>query len=121
MKPKIQDVARIAGVSTTTVSRVPNDRGYISQKTRDKVYSAMKEINYVPNDLARSLFNKRSYLIGVIVPSTNHPFFGELVADIENICNEKGYKVLLCNSLHQPDKEKRSEEHTSELQSRCDL
>lgn len=106
MKPKIQDVARIAGVSTTTVSRVLNDRGYISQKTRDKVYSAMKEINYVPNDLARSLFNKRSYLIGVIVPSTNHPFFGELVADIENICNEKGYKVLLCNSLHQPEKEK---------------
>ena len=98
MKPKIQDVARIAGVSTTTVSRVLNDRGYISQKTRDKVYSAMKEINYVPNDLARSLFNKRSYLIGVIVPSTNHPFFGELVADIENICI-KFYCVTVCINL----------------------
>src|SRR5699024_803964 len=106
MKPKIQDVARIAGVSTTTVSRVLNDRGHISQKTRDKVYSAMKEINYVPNDLARSLFNKRSYLIGVLVPSTNHPCFGELVGAIDNICSETGYKVLLCNSLHEPEKEK---------------
>lgn len=107
MKPKIQDVAKVAGVSPTTVSRVLNDRGYISSKTKDKVFAAMKEINYVPNDLARSLYNKRSYLIGVIVPSTSHPFFGELVAHIENICNEKGYKVLLCNSLHEADKEKK--------------
>ncbi|WP_411843729.1 LacI family DNA-binding transcriptional regulator [Salinicoccus sp. HZC-1] len=106
MKPKIQDVAKVAGVSSTTVSRVLNNRGYISQKTKDKVFAAMEEINYVPNDLARSLFNKRSYLIGVIVPSTNHPFFGELVANVENACNKVGYKVLLCNSLHEADKEK---------------
>lgn len=107
MKPKIQDVARVAGVSPTTVSRVLNDRGYISSKTKEKVFAAMKEINYVPNDLARSLYNKRSYLIGVIVPSTSNPFFGELVAYIENICDERGYKVLLCNSLHEADKEKK--------------
>ncbi|MEF3329834.1 MULTISPECIES: LacI family DNA-binding transcriptional regulator [Oceanobacillus] len=107
MKPKIEDVAKVAGVSPTTVSRVLNDRGYISSKTKEKVFAAMKEINYVPNDLARSLYNKRSYLIGVIVPSTSHPFFGELVAHIENICNEKSYKVLLCNSLHEADKEKK--------------
>lgn len=107
MKPKIQDVAKVAGVSPTTVSRVLNDRGYISSKTKEKVFEAMKEINYVPNDLARSLYNKRSYLIGVIVPSTSNPFFGELVAYIENICDERGYKVLLCNSLHEADKEKK--------------
>ncbi|GGP10029.1 LacI family DNA-binding transcriptional regulator [Oceanobacillus neutriphilus] len=107
MKPKIQDVAKVAGVSPTTVSRVLNDRGYISSKTKEKVFAAMKEINYVPNDLARSLYNKRSYLIGVIVPSTSNPFFGELVAHIENICDERGYKVLLCNSLHEADKEKK--------------
>ncbi len=107
MKPKIQDVAKVAGVSPTTVSRVLNDRGYISSKTKEKVFEAMKEINYVPNDLARSLYKKRSYLIGVIVPSTSNPFFGELVAYIENICDERGYKVLLCNSLHEADKEKK--------------
>lgn len=107
MKPKIQDVAKVAGVSPTTVSRVLNNRGYISQRTKEKVFAAMEEINYVPNDLARSLYNKRTHLIGIIVPSTSHPFFGELAAQIENICNEKGYKVLLCNSLHQADKEKK--------------
>lgn len=107
MKPKIQDVAKVAGVSPTTVSRVLNDRGYISQNTKDKVYEAMKKINYVPNDLARSLYNQRSFLIGIIVPSTDNPFFGELVRYLENMCDEKGYKVLLCNSLHESEKEKR--------------
>ncbi|WP_066187674.1 MULTISPECIES: LacI family DNA-binding transcriptional regulator [Gracilibacillus] len=107
MKPKLQDVAKAAGVSPTTVSRVLNDRGYISQETREKVYQAMKQINYIPNDLARSLYNKRTHLVGVIVPSTSNPFFGELVSHIENYCNEKGYKVLLCNSLHEAEKEKK--------------
>ncbi|MDX8045297.1 LacI family DNA-binding transcriptional regulator [Gracilibacillus sp. S3-1-1] len=107
MKPKIQDVARVAGVSATTVSRVLNDRGYISEETKRKVYQAMKEINYVPNDLARSLYKNRTHLIGVIVPSTSNPFYGELVSHIEGICNRKGYKVLLCNSLNEADKEKK--------------
>ncbi|GEK59901.1 LacI family transcriptional regulator [Marinococcus halophilus] len=105
MKPKIQDVAKAAGVSPTTVSRVLNNRGYISQSTKDKVYHAMEMINYIPNDLARSLYNQKTNLIGVIVPSTSNPFYGELVAEIEHACNTKGYKVLLCNSLHEADKE----------------
>ena len=92
MKPKIQDVARLAGVSTTTVSRVLNNRGYISEETREKVNKAMKELNYFPNDVARSLFNKRTNLIGVILPTVSNPFFGELTFYIENICNSLGYK-----------------------------
>ena len=69
MKVKIQDVAKKAGVSPTTVSRVLNNRGYISEETREKVNRAMKELNYVPNDVARSLFNKRTNLIGYEKPS----------------------------------------------------
>ncbi|WP_130860592.1 LacI family DNA-binding transcriptional regulator [Gracilibacillus phocaeensis] len=107
MKPKIRDVAKVAGVSPATVSRVLNDRGYISEKTREKVYKAMKDINYFPNDLARSLFSKRTNLIGVIIPTINNPYFGELVFHIENICADLGYKVLLCNSLNRKDKEKK--------------
>ncbi|GAB2565452.1 LacI family DNA-binding transcriptional regulator [Gracilibacillus alcaliphilus] len=107
MKPKIQDVAKTAGVSPTTVSRVLNDRGYISKETKEKVYQAMKEINYIPNDLARSLYNKRTHLIGVIVPSASNPFYGDLVTHIERCCNDKGYKVLLCNSVHEAEKEKK--------------
>ncbi|MDK8210488.1 LacI family DNA-binding transcriptional regulator, partial [Bacillus subtilis] len=86
MKAKISDVAKIAGVSPTTVSRVLNNRGYISKETRENVYKAMKEINYFPNDIARSLFNKRTNLIGMIVPQTSNPFFGELAFHIESIC-----------------------------------
>ena len=107
MKPKIQDVARLAGVSTTTVSRVLNNRGYISEETREKVNKAMKELNYFPNDVARSLFNKRTNLIGVILPTVSNPFFGELTFYIENICNSLGYKILLCNSLDNIDNEEK--------------
>ncbi|MFS0560991.1 LacI family DNA-binding transcriptional regulator [Terribacillus sp. 179-K 1B1 HS] len=107
MKPKIEDVARLAGVSPTTVSRVLNDRGYISNQTRDKVHDAMTKLNYFPNDVARSLFTKRSNLIGIIMPTTTNPFFGELTFHLENICASLGYKVLLCNSLNQKDKEKK--------------
>lgn len=107
MKPKIQDVARLAGVSPTTVSRVLNNRGYISDETRKKVNKAMKELNYFPNDIARSLFNKRTNLIGVILPTVSNPFFGELTFYIENICNSLDYKILLCNSLNNVYNEER--------------
>jgi LacI family sucrose operon transcriptional repressor len=107
MKPKISDVAKLAGVSPTTVSRVLNNRGYISEETRENVQKAMSELNYFPNDVARSLFNKRSNLIGIILPTTSNPFFGELTFHIENISASHGYKVLLCNSLNRIDKEEK--------------
>lgn len=107
MKPKIDDVAKLAGVSPTTVSRVLNNRGYISDRTKEKVQKAMSELNYFPNDVARSLFNKRSNLIGVILPTTSNPFFGELTFHLENICASKGYKLLVCNSLNRMDKEEK--------------
>lgn len=107
MKPKISDVAKLAGVSPTTVSRVLNNRGYISEETRENVQKAMNELNYFPNDVARSLFNKRSNLIGIILPTTSNPFFGELTFHLENISASLGYKVLLCNSLNRIDKEEK--------------
>ncbi|PAF34706.1 LacI family transcriptional regulator, partial [Terribacillus saccharophilus] len=96
MKPKIDDVARLAGVSPTTVSRVLNDRGYISNETKEKVQDAMTKLNYFPNDIARSLYTKRSNLLGIIMPTTSNPFFGELTFHLESICASLGYKVLLC-------------------------
>lgn len=95
MKPNIHDVAKIAGVSSTTVSRVLNNRGYISEKTKEKVYKAMEEINYFPNDLARSLFRKRTNLIGLIIPNSSNPFFGELAFHIESICTSMATTVAL--------------------------
>ncbi|MDZ4992541.1 LacI family DNA-binding transcriptional regulator [Clostridium perfringens] len=107
MKPKIKDVAKLANVSETTVSRVLNNRGYISSETREKVENAMKELNYFPNDIARSLFNKKTNLIGLILPTTQNPFFGELAFHIERLCNSLGYKILLCNSLNDVATEKK--------------
>lgn len=106
MKPKISDVARVAGVSPTTVSRVLNNRGYIGEETRKKVQEAMEELNYFPNDIARSLFIKKTYLIGVIFPTTSNPFYGQLIFHLENYANSLGYKILLCNSQGREDKEK---------------
>jgi len=102
---KIEDVAEKAGVSVTTVSRVLNNRGYISQKTRDKVNKAMMELRYQPNEMARSLFRKKSNTIGLIIPSVAHPFFGELAYHLEDYADKNGYKMLLCNSSRDIAKE----------------
>lgn len=96
--PTIKDVAKKAGVSVTTVSRVLNNRGYISEATRRKVYQAMEDLDYHPNEVARSLFRKKSNIIGLIVPTVAHPFFGELTSYLETYAYSRGYKVLLCNS-----------------------
>lgn len=107
MKPGIKDVAKVAGVSPTTVSRVLNDRGYISEETRQKVYAAMEEIQYHPNEIARALLNNRTYFVGVIVPTVTAPFHGEIVEQAEYFLAQRNYKMLLCNSKNQLDTEKK--------------
>ncbi len=71
----IKDVAKYAGVAPSTVSLVLNNAGYVSQRTREKVESAVRELNYTPNELARNLYRNRTNMIGIIVPDTAHPFF----------------------------------------------
>ncbi|WP_438317459.1 LacI family DNA-binding transcriptional regulator [Candidatus Caldatribacterium sp. SIUC1] len=102
----IKDVAKRAGVTVTTVSRVLNNRGYISEATREKVYRAMKELNYQPNEIARSLLRRRTNILGIILPTVVHPFFSELAFFIEYYAYEYGYKVMLCNSQLDQKKEK---------------
>lgn len=102
----LKDVAERVGVSITTVSRVLNGKGSISQKTKDRVFSAMKELDYFPNEMARSLSNKNSHLIGLIVPYIDHAFFSVLTAAIEEACYEAGYKLFFCTSGGHPDRER---------------
>lgn len=104
---RIEDVAERAGVSVTTVSRVLNNRGYISEKTRNKVYQVMKELNYQPNEMARALFRRKSNMIGLIIPAVSHPFFSELAYYLEYYADQKGYKLLLCNSNRDIAKERK--------------
>lgn len=101
-----KDVAEKAGVTVTTVSRVINNRGYISEETRKKVYQVMDELNYRPNAVARSLTKKRSNIIGVILPAVYHPFFSNLLSELENAAYQNDYKIMLCNSQMQQNKEK---------------
>ncbi|UOF88695.1 LacI family DNA-binding transcriptional regulator [Fodinisporobacter ferrooxydans] len=102
----IKDVATKAGVTVTTVSRVFNNRGYISDATRKKVLQAMEELNYRPNELARSFYKNRSNIIGLIVPTVSNPFFGQLATCIENFAYDNKYKILICNSNLDQAKEK---------------
>lgn len=100
------DVAAEAGVTVTTVSRVLNNRGSISDATRSKVNDAIRRLGYIPNEAARSLSNKRTNVIGVIVPSIANPFFSELVDHLEVYAFTKGYRIQLCNSYRQEEKER---------------
>ena len=97
--PTLKDVAKRANLSPTTVSRVLNNRGYISESTRKRVYDTIAEMNYHPNKIARSLLSKRSGLFAVIVPDSSNPFFSELVMAIERCCQAKNYRLILCNSF----------------------
>ncbi|WP_431309037.1 LacI family DNA-binding transcriptional regulator [Halalkalibacter lacteus] len=101
----IKDVAKKAGVSVTTVSRVINNRGYIGKETRKKVEKAMADTDYSPNQIARALQKSQSYLLGVIVPDSGHPFFAELIKNIELFAYKNNYKILICNSLDEAEKE----------------
>lgn len=101
----IKDVAKQAGVSVTTVSRVMNNSGYISKATRMKVEKAIAEIDYHPNQIARALLKNQSYFLGVIVPDSSHPFFSELIRYVEMYASDQNYKIMICNSLGQSDKE----------------
>ena len=102
----IVDVARLAGVTPTTVSRVINNRGYISEKTKKRVHEVMDELGYQPNEIARSLTKQKSNTIGVIVPHISHPYFAKLISNLENEAAKKDYKIILCNSKEKAEKEK---------------
>lgn len=103
----LKDVAREAGLTVGTVSRILNNRGYISSSARQKVEEAMQKLNYRPNEVARSLHGKSTNTIGLIVPHIRHPYFAEMISNLENQAYKKGYKILLCNSqsIHEKEKE----------------
>jgi LacI family sucrose operon transcriptional repressor len=103
----LKDVAQKAGVTVTTVSRVINNRGYISEKTRKKVFDVMEEIGYQPNEVARSLSKQHTNTIGVIVPHIVHPYFAKLLSNIESVATTKGYKMLVCNSKDERSNERK--------------
>lgn len=91
---RIEDVARVAGVSAMTVSRVINNSSKVSEKTKQKVNKAIKELKYQPNPLARGLAQGHTYTLAYIVPDISNPYFGEIMKGAEKASEKEGFSVL---------------------------
>ncbi len=102
MAATIHDVAKLAGVNSSTVSRVLNGKATVIEETREKIYAAMRELDYHPNSLARSLANGQSGAIGVVVDAEDaeafsNVFFNRSLFAVEKVAQERGYHVILAN------------------------
>jgi LacI family transcriptional regulator len=94
----ISDVAKRAGVSTMTVSRVINGSGYSSQETRTRVEAAIAELGYVPNALARQLRSKRTKTLALVLSDISNPFFTTIARGVEDVAVRHGFSVMYCNT-----------------------
>ncbi|HDZ9484892.1 TPA: substrate-binding domain-containing protein [Vibrio cholerae] len=94
----MKDIARLAGVSTSTVSHVINKSRFVSDEIAERVNNAAQQLNYTPSALARSLKMNRTKTIGMLVTTSTNPFFGEVVKGVERSCYHQGYNLILCNT-----------------------
>ena len=106
MATSIKDVAREAGVSIATVSRVLNDIDVVNEDTKKKVLDAISKLGYRPNIVARSLKTQRTKTVGILVPDISSGFYPEIVRGAEDVANIYDYNVILCNSDFDIEKEK---------------
>ncbi len=106
MATSIKDVAREAGVSIATVSRVLNDIDVVNEDTKKKVLDAIKKLGYRPNIVARSLKTQRTKTVGILVPDISSGFYPQIVRGAEDVANIYDYNVILCNSDFDSEKEK---------------
>lgn len=106
MATSIKDVAKEAGVSIATVSRVLNDIDVVNEDTKKKVLDAIKKLGYRPNIVARSLKTQRTKTIGILLPDISNQFYPEIVRGAEDVSNIYDYNIILCNSDLDIQKEK---------------
>lgn len=106
---KLVDVAKEAGVSISTVSRVLNEPDLVNDATRVRVQGAIERLNYRPSRVARRLRveNGTTHLLGLLIPDMQNPFFADLSRGVEDVVQDRGYLVLLCNSDEDLEKERR--------------
>ncbi|MDL4843144.1 LacI family DNA-binding transcriptional regulator [Aquibacillus rhizosphaerae] len=101
----IKEIASMANVSRTTVSRVLNNSGYVSEEVRKRIIKVIEETGYVPSQQAKSLRTKKTKVIGVILPTIKTETSGRLVAGMDDELSEAGYQILLANTNHEKQKE----------------
>ncbi len=104
--PTLDDVAKMAGVSTATVSRCLNEPGKVIETTRDKVMKAVDALGYTPNFAARVMAAKRSYTIGAIVPTLDNAIFAKGLQAFQEALHARGYTLLVSSSAYKPEIEK---------------
>ena len=95
MEVNMKDIARHAGVSVSTVSRVLNGQGYIRQETREKVLRAIEKYHYIPNNSARNLKREAVKAVGIVVKGFSNPFFVRMLDVVQRVLEEKGYLMYL--------------------------
>ncbi|SDC28158.1 transcriptional regulator, LacI family [Pelagirhabdus alkalitolerans] len=95
---KIKDIAKLAGVSPATVSRVMNNKGYVKAEKRKAVERVIRDVNYQPNEIAKSLKNQKSKMIGVIVPKISTETASRVVDGITTVAKEHGYQLIIANT-----------------------
>lgn len=103
----IKEIAKLAGVSVATISRVLNHPEVVQESTRNHVLSVMKENNYTPNWFARSLNLDRTYTLALIIPNIENEMFQRITSGVEEIAHKKNYTILLCNTHNNIEKEEK--------------
>ena len=115
----MKDIAKLAGVSTSTVSHVINKNRFVSEEISQRVNNAAKELHYSgPSVLARSFKVNRTKTLGMLVTTSTNPFFGEVVKGVERSCYQNGYSLILCNT--EGDHQRMRESINTLLQKRVD-
>jgi LacI family transcriptional regulator len=102
----LEDVARAAGVSMMTVSRVINNKGRISQETRNRVFEIIENLDYRPNHAARTLVTNKTFMVALVEPDITNPYFSEVFQGVEDVLRLENYNVLVANTDETPAREK---------------
>ncbi len=103
--PNIHDVAKLAGVAPITVSRVINNKGYVSDKTRQRVEAVIDELGYIPNALGPSLRSKKTMTLALVISDITNPFWTTVARGVEDTANAHGYHIIIGNTDKSPDKQ----------------
>ena len=98
----IRDVARLAGASPATASKVLNNSGSVSAKLTQRVLNAVRALDYHPDNLARSLKTRKSQTLGILIPDVTNPFYTDVIKGVENEARAQGYSLVLCDSSEDP-------------------
>jgi LacI family transcriptional regulator len=105
MAATLRDIAKELNLSASTISKVLNGKGTVAKETREKILSFSEQLNYRPNENARSLRTQQSRTIGLLVADVTNPFYALLVKIVEEVCRQKDYSVILCNCDYNIDRQ----------------